>query len=178
MGEKLLKKEIHLYYNRHKKEWFHKEAFLSDVVDYDKNVFDSINEIVSMVEYINEFSYTDIYNLINALPIKLIIDNNTTYLVIDFTDPVVQINKYDIFSVIHHQRFNMLPPLKPTSEENTIKSLNKVFIVKMEQDGTIKKTTVIYNYLFSFIKLISGIEYSKDIGTVKDYLSLADMNKI
>lgn len=173
-----MKKEIHLYYNRHKKEWFHKESVLSDVVNYENNVFNSINEIVSMIEYINEFSYTDIYNLINVLPIKLVIDNNNTYLVIDFTDPVVQINKYDIFTVIHHQKFNMLPPLKPNSNENTIKSLNKVFIVKMERDGTIKNTTVIYNYLFSFIKLISGIEYSNDIGTISDYLSLADMNKI
>ncbi len=167
-----------MYYDRHKKEWFHKEACLSDVVNYENNVFNSINEIVSMIEYINEFSYTDIYNLINVLPIKLVIDNNNTYLVIDFTDPVVQINKYDVFTVIHHQKFNMLPPLKPTSNENTIKSLNKVFIVKMERDGTIKNTTVIYNYLFSFIKLISGIEYSNDIGTISDYLSLADMNKI
>lgn len=174
----MLKKEIHLYYDRHKKEWFHKEACLSDVVNYENNVFNSINEIVSMIEYINEFSYTDIYNLINVLPIKLVIDNNNTYLVIDFTDPVVQINKYDVFTVIHHQKFNMLPSLKPTSNENTIKSLNKVFIVKMERDGTIKNTTVIYNYLFSFIKLISGIEYSNDIGTISDYLSLADMNKI
>lgn len=173
-----MKKEIHLYYNRHTKEWFHKEKSLSDIALFEINLISAINEIVSMIEYINEFSYINITNLINVLPIKLVIDNHCTYLVIDFTEPVVQINKYDIFSVIHHQAFNRLPPLKPNSNENTIKSLNKMFIVKMEQNGTIKKNTVIYNYLFSFIKLISGIEYSNDIGTVSDYLNLADMNKI
>lgn len=173
-----MKKEIHFYYNRHTKEWFHKAESLSDIALFENNLICEINEIVSMIEYINEFSYTDITNLINVLPIKVVIDNNNRYLMIDFNDPVVQINKYDIFSVINNQKLNMLPPLKPTSNENAIKSLNKLFIIKIEKDGKIKKNTVIYNYLFSFIKMISGIEYSRDIGTISDYLSLADMNKI
>jgi hypothetical protein len=64
------------------------------------------------------------------------------------------------------------------NESSLVKSMDKLFIIKLEKDGTVKKTAIIYNYLFSFIELISGIAYSNDIGTVDDYLSLADMNKI
>lgn len=177
-----MKDLINLFYNRHEKKWYHKEDHLSDCVGYDNNLFTSIDEIMSMIEYINDFSYTDIYNLLNVLPIKLVIKPNNTYLYIDFTDPVIQINKYDIKSVIHHQRFNKLPPLQSKQSNSDAaddkKSLNKLFIVRVEKDGFIKKNTVIYNYLFSFIKMISGVDFNDDVGTIADYLQLADMNKI
>lgn len=176
-----MKEVINLLYNRHAKEWYHKAEKLSDIENYENNLFSSINEIVTMIEYINFFSYTDIYNLLNVLPITLVTKNNNTYMYIDFTNPIIQLNKYDVKKVIHHQSFNKLPPLQSTqanSDERSSKSLNKLFIMKVEKNGDIKKQAVIYNYLFTFIKLISGIEYTSDIGTVADYIKLADMNRI
>lgn len=176
-----MKEVTHLYYNRHRKEWYHKAEKLSDVESYEANLFASINEIVAMIEYINAFSYTDIHNLLNVLPMALVTENNNTYLQIDFTNPVIQLNKYDVELVIHHQLFHKLPPLQGTqskSEDTSSKSLNKLFIMKVEKNGDVKKEAVIYNYLFALIKLMSGVEYTRDIGTIADYLKLADMNRI
>jgi len=175
-----LKEEICLHYNRHKKEWYHKKEKLSDIQSYEDNLFASINEIVTMIDYINSFSYTHIDNLINALPMTLIKEDKVNYLHIDFSDPIIQINKYDVELVVHHQLFNKLPPLphQIPIDERSKKSMDKLFIMKVEKDGFIKKDAVIYNYLFTFIKIMSGIEYSSDIGTIADYIKLADMNRI
>lgn len=176
-----MKEVINLYYNRHKKEWYHKEELLSDVKDYESNLLSAIYEITKMIEYINDYSYTDIDNLLNVLPISIRLVNNVSYLYIDFSDPVIQLQKYEIKAnklkmsltqILAHSAAN------GKTDNSFVKSMDKLFIIKLEKDGTIKKTAIIYNYLFSFIELISGISYSNDIGTVDDYLSLADMNKI
>lgn len=176
-----MKEVIHLYYNRHNKTWYHKEDSLSDVKDYESNLLSAIHEITKMIEYINDYSYTDIDNLLNGLPISIRLLNNVRYLYIDFSDPVIQLHKYEIKA--NKLKMSLTQILansvsNANNESSLVKSMDKLFIIKLEKDGTVKKTAIIYNYLFSFIELISGIAYSDDIGTVDDYLSLADMNKI
>lgn len=179
-----MERVIHFYYNRHQKQWFHKKSCLSDVLGYEDNLMTCIDEISMMINYINDFSYTDIENLLNVLPIKLHQTGNVDYLYIDFRNSLVMINKYEIQAKIKQQnastllKNSLLNKNTNSSADEEFKSLTKLFIVKVQKDGTIKKETVIYNYLFSFIKVISGIQYTDDIGTVENYLKLADMNKI
>ena len=176
----MLKELINLYYNRHKKEWYHKTESLSDVESYEANLFASINEIVTMIEYINSFLDTKIYNLLNRLPIDIVTENNNTYLYIDFTDPLIHLKKDDVELEVNYKLFNNQPPVKHQFNryDRSKKSLDKLFIVKIDNNGVINKNSVIYNYLFTYIKIISGVEYSNDIGTISDYISLSDMHKI
>jgi len=173
----MLKEKINFYYNRHKKEWYHKEESLSYQLGYEENLWKSLNEITMLIEYINNYSHTDIDNLLNGLPISIVNNNQNAYLYVDFTNPLIQLNKYDIHGTKHHQNITQILN-SPSADKDLTKSMDKIFIVKIENDGSISKKSVIYNYLFSFIKIISDIEYSNDIGSVIDYLKLADMNKI
>lgn len=173
----MLKEKIHLYYNRKKKEWYHKEEPLSFQLGYEENLWSALREITLLIEYINNYSDTDIDNLINGLPVAIVNKNQNAYLYIDFTNSLIQLNKYDIQRTKYRQNINQIFNNHVVSKDLT-KSMDKLFIVKIESDGSISRTSVIYNYLFSFVKLISDIEYSNEIGSVVDYLQLADMNKI
>lgn len=173
----MLKEKIHLYYNRNKKEWYHKEDPLSFKIEYEENLWNCLREITLLIEYINKYSDTDIDNLINGLPLAIVNKNQNAYLYIDFTNPLIQLHKYEIQETKHRQYISQILNNSVFSEDLT-KSMDKLFIVKIESDGSISRKSCIYNYLFSFIKLISDIEYSSEIGSVVDYLQLADMNKI
>jgi hypothetical protein len=161
-------KQIPVNYDRHNKNWSIGSPALIDS-QYENNLLTSLAEIALLIEYVFKHAEPSVYNVLNVLPITLFksIRTHVNYLHIDFSNKILQLHPYDLLNVHKYQ-----------DSEDYGKSLDKNFVIKISSDGTIHNDNVLYNYIFYLIKIISNIEYSKDIGSIKDYLNLADMNKI
>lgn len=161
-------KEIPINYDRHNKNWSIGSDILIDS-QYENNLLMSIAEIALLIDYVFKHSEVVVYNLLNVLPVTLFKYDNKRldYLHIDFSNKILHLHPYDLLNVHQYQ-----------DSEDYGKSLDKNFVIKINSNGNIHNDTVIYNYMFYLIRIISNVEYSKDIGSIKDYLNLADMNKI
>jgi len=153
-----------IYEFRNKKRSFEKEILPEEMA---KNLLLELNNIDLLINYLNNMKYLPLINILNHIGIKIYKSHDNVYMIMDFSKSSVKIMREDL-NPFDEIRKNVAM---------TFKNIDKKFIFKINNDGSINRDSVLFNYLFSIFEDFYNISYKDGFKDLKSYFQVIEMAK-
>lgn len=167
---------IDIQYIFKKGNWAFKTHLLPD--DIETKILTELSEWGTLLSFINDNSVSPIVNILNHIAIKIDISRFDMIMSVDMSNDMTQIKTlnfipYDIPSSIHQSAYVIA--------HWPYQNLDKNFVFKLKDDGTIPRNCVLYKYMFKMMTDRYKISYYSDLennASINDYLKIIEMIKI